>query len=151
MHHVGILQQVLLKFSLDKMAIIQRNTREFTDFSLIFNAHPSNLDVVKKTNEDAIKQSLKNLLLTKHYERPFHPEIGCQIHSLLFENWDPIIERTMQQTIIDLVNKFEPRVKILALKIFPLPDDNSLNITLEFKIINSDKPMTFTTALSRVR
>jgi len=133
------------------MATIQRNTREFTDFSLIFNAHPSTLDVVKKSDADAIKQSLKNLLLTKHYERPFHPEIGCQIHSLLFENWDPIVERTMQQTILDLVNKFEPRVKILDIRINPLPDDNGLNITLEFKIINTDRPVTFTTALTRVR
>lgn len=130
---------------------IQRNVREFSDFSLLFNRHPTSLDVVKKTNEEAIKQSLKNLLLTKHYERPFHPEIGCQIYSLLFENWDPIVERTMQQTIIDMVNKFEPRVRIINLRIDPRPDENGVNITLEFQIINSNKPITFTTALTRVR
>lgn len=133
------------------MATINRNTREYTDFSLIFNAHPSSLDVVKKTNEDAIKQSLKNLLLTKHYERPFHPEIGCQIHSLLFENWDPIVERTMQQTIIDLVNKFEPRVRLINVRVDPRPDENGVNISVEFQIINSDRPVKFTTALTRVR
>lgn len=130
---------------------IQRNVREFSDFSLLFNRHPTSLDVVKKTNEEAIKQSLKNLLLTKHYERPFHPEIGCQIYSLLFENWDPIVERTMKQTIIDMVNKFEPRVRIINLRIDPRPDENGVNITLEFQIINSNKPITFTTALTRVR
>lgn len=133
------------------MATIQRNIRDFTDFSLIFNQHPSSLDVVKKTNEEAIKQSLKNLLLTKHYERPFHPEIGCQIHSLLFENWDPIVERTMQQTIVDLINKFEPRVRLLKVKVDPRPDENGVNISVEFQIINSDRPVKFTTALTRVR
>ena len=130
---------------------IQRQTREFSDFSFLFNAHPTSLDVVKKTNEDAIKQSLRNLISTKHYERPFHPEIGCQIHSLLFENWDPIIERTMQQTILDVVNKFEPRVQIIDIRINDKPDQNGIEISLEYKIINSDRPVTFTTALSRVR
>lgn len=133
------------------MATIQRNNRTYKDFSFIFNKHPSTLDLVSKTNEDAIKQSLKNLLLTKHYERPFHPELGCQIHSLLFENWDPIIEKTMQQTIIDLVNKFEPRVRLVEVRINPKPDDNGVDVTVEFQIINSDRPIKFTTALNRVR
>ena len=133
------------------MATIQRNNRTYKDFSFIFNKHPSTLDLVSKTNEDAIKQSLKNLLLTKHYERPFHPELGCQIHSLLFENWDPIIEKTMQQTIIDLVNKFEPRVRLVEVRINPKPDDNGVDVTVEFQITNSDRPIKFTTALNRVR
>ena len=130
---------------------IERQVRQFTDFSFLFNAHPTSLDVVKKTNEDAIKQSLRNLISTKHYERPFHPEIGCQIHSLLFENWDPIIERTMQQTILDVINKFEPRVQVIDLRINDRPDENGIEVSLEYKIINSDRPVTFTTALSRVR
>lgn len=133
------------------MATILRNSRSFTDFSLIFNAHPSTSDVVRKTNDDAVKQSLKNLLLTKHYERPFHPEIGCQIHSLLFENWDPIIERTMQQTISDLVKKFEPRVQLKRVDINPMPNDNGIEIIIEYQLVNSDKPVRFTTALTRAR
>jgi len=130
---------------------ITRNTRIFTDFSFVFNKHPTSFDLVKKNNDDAVKQSLKNLILTKHYERPFHPEIGCQIHSLLFENWDPIIERIMQQTIIDLVNKFEPRVRLIDVRINDRPDENAVDITLEYTIINSERPIIFTTALTRVR
>ena len=133
------------------MAKTRRHNRTYTDFSFIFNKHPSTLDIVKKNDEDAIKQSLKNLILTKHYERPFHPEIGCQIHSLLFENWDPITEKVMQQTIIDLVNKFEPRVRLINVGINAQPDMNSINITIEFQIINSEKPITFDTSLTRTR
>jgi phage baseplate assembly protein W len=133
------------------MSKINRNIRLFTDFSFVFNKHPTSFDLVKKNNDDAVKQSLRNLILTKHYERPFHPEIGCQIHSLLFENWDPILERIMQQTIIDLVNKFEPRVRLIDVRINSKPDENSIEITLEYTIINSEKPITFTTALLRVR
>jgi len=133
------------------MVTIDRKIRQFKDFSFLFTSHPSSADIVKKTDEDAIKQSLRNLLLTKHYERPFHPEIGCQIHSLLFENWDPIIERTMQQTIIDVVNKFEPRVRLNDVKINPRPDENGIEVSIEFQLINSEKPVTLTTALTRVR
>jgi len=133
------------------MSSINRNSRIFKDFSFVFNKHPTSLDLVKKNDDDAIKQSLKNLILTKHYERPFHPEIGCQIHSLLFENWDPVVEKLMQQTIIDLVNKFEPRVRLIDVKINAQPDLNSVDITIEYQIINSERPVTFTTSLTRVR
>lgn len=133
------------------MLKINRNLRTFTDFSFVFNKHPSSLDLVKKNDEEAIKQSLKNLLLTKHYERPFHPEIGCQIHGLLFENWNPITERVMQQTIIDLVNKFEPRVRLIDVAVNAQSDLNSIYITIEFQIINSPKPITLNTTLTRTR
>ena len=89
-----------------------RTVRQFTDFSLLFNKHPSTADVVKKNDEEAIKQSLLNLLLTRNYERPFHPEIGCQINSLLFENFGPVTRNVMKQSIVDMIEKFEPRVII---------------------------------------
>lgn len=130
---------------------IKRNIRTYSDFSLTFNSHPYSSDVVVKTDEEAIKQSIKNLILTKNYSRPFHPEIGCQIHGLLFENWDPILENTMQQTISDLIDKFEPRVRLIDLKLNPSPDENSLDVTVEFQIKNSEKPVTLKTALTRVR
>jgi len=133
------------------MTTVDRKVRQFKDFSFLFTKHPSTADIVKKTDDDSIKQSLRNLLLTKHYERPFHPEIGCQIHSLLFENWDPIVERTMQQTIIDVVNKFEPRVRLLNVRINPQPDSNGVEVSVEFQVVNSDRPVTLTTALNRVR
>jgi len=132
------------------MAIL-RNSRIYKDFSFTFNSHPSSSDVVTKTDEESIKQSLKNLILTKNYSRPFHPEIGCQIHGLLFENWDPILESTMKQTIIDLVDKFEPRVRILDIVLNVMPDENYIDLTLEFQIINSEKPVTLKTVLTRVR
>ena len=67
-----------------------RNTRQFTDFNLLFTSHPVTADVTLKNDEEAVKQSLRNLISTRNYERPFHPEIGCQIHALLFENFNPV-------------------------------------------------------------
>lgn len=128
-----------------------RNTRVFSDLNLLFTANPVTADVTKKTDEEAIKLSLKNLISTRHFERPFHPEIGCQIHGLLFENFNPITRQVMKKTIFDVVAKFEPRVTILNVALRERIDNNDISAEITFKINNSEKPITLTTAISRIR
>lgn len=128
-----------------------RNSRQFTDLSLAFNIHPTTADLVKKSGEEAIKASLRNLISTRNYERPFHPEIGCQIFSLLFENSNPVTTEIMKKTIFQVIEKFEPRVTVLDVRVRDAADENSLSIDIIFKIINSDRPITFNTVISRVR
>ncbi len=128
-----------------------RNTRTFTDFNLLFSKHPVSNDLNVKTNEDAVKSSLRNLISTKNYERPFHPEIGCQVHSLLFENFTPVTVQTMKRSIFEVVRKFEPRVTILDIKIMDRQDENRIDLDIIFKLTNSDRPVTLSTYLTRVR
>ena len=130
---------------------INRNSKSFTDLNLLFTASPSTGDITKKTDEEAIKSSLRNLISTKNYERPFHPEIGCQIFSLLFENFTSVTSQVMRKTIQDVVNKFEPRVDILDVIVYESVDENNLNVSVTFKIINTERPVTFNTILQRVR
>ena len=130
---------------------IKRNTKTFSDLNLLFTASPSTVDITKKVDEEAIKSSLRNLISTKNYERPFHPEIGCQIFSLLFENFTSVTSQVMRKTIQDVVNKFEPRVDILDVTVFETPDENNLNVSLTFKIINTERPVTVNTTIQRVR
>ena len=130
---------------------IKRNTKTFSDLNLLFTASPSTGDITKKVDEEAIKSSLRNLISTKNYERPFHPEIGCQIFSLLFENFTSVTSHVMRKTIQDVVNKFEPRVDILDVLVYETVDENNLNVSVTFKIINTDRPVTFNTILQRVR
>ena len=130
---------------------IKRNTKTFSDLNLLFTASPSTGDITKKVDEEAIKSSLRNLISTKNYERPFHPEIGCQIFSLLFENFTSVTSQVMRKTIQDVVNKFEPRVDILDVTVFETPDENNLNVSLTFKIINTERPVTVNTTIQRVR
>ena len=133
------------------MATINRNTRQFSDLSLLFTSHPVTADVVKKVDEEAVKASIRNLISTKNYERPFHPEIGCQIYSLLFENFTPVVKQVMRKTIFSVIEKFEPRVVVLDVVIRDKVDNNSIDVDIIFKIINSEKPITLKTAISRVR
>jgi phage baseplate assembly protein W len=128
-----------------------RNTRQFSDLNLLFTRHPVTGDVTKKVDEEAIKASLRNLISTRHYERPFHPEIGCQIHALLFENFTPVTVQIMKRTIFDAINKFEPRVTVLEVNIRDKADENRLDLDIIFKINNSERPVTLTTFLSRAR
>lgn len=133
------------------MATIQRNTKTFSDLNLLFTKSPITADVTKKIDEEAIKASLKNLVLTKNFERPFHPEIGCQIYGLMFENISPSIYQTLKKTIFDVVEKFEPRVQMLDVKISETPDNNSIDVSMTFRIINTERPINLTTTVLRVR
>lgn len=128
-----------------------RNTRQYTDLNLLFSSHPVTADVTKKTDEEAVKTSLKNLIQTRNYERPFHPEIGCQLHSLLFENFTPATKQVMKKTIFDVIKKFEPRASVTDVSINENADNNNLYIDITFKLNNTDRPITFTTTISRVR
>ena len=128
-----------------------RNTRQYSDFNLLFSSHPVTGDVARKNDEEAVKQSLRNLISTRHYERPFHPEIGCQIHGLLFENFNPVTAQVMKRTILDTIDKFEPRVTVLEVKLREKPDDNEVACDIIFRLNNSDRPITLTTLIARVR
>lgn len=133
------------------MATIDRKARQFSDLNLLFTSHPVTADIVKTYDEEAIKASIRNLFSTKNYERPFHPEIGCQIYSLLFENFNPVTKSVMKQTIYDVIQKFEPRVVVLDVVITDQSDNNAIGLDIIFRIINNDRPITLRTAISRVR
>lgn len=128
-----------------------RNTRTFSDLDLDFIAHPVSGDITKKYDEYAIKQSVKNLILTNHYERPFHPEIGSQITGLLFENWSPMLQSVIRQSIINTITNFEPRVKLIDVNVYQRSDENSVDVTITFSIINTETPITIDITLERTR
>ena len=128
-----------------------RNTRIFSDIDLNFTAHPVTKDITRRNDDNAIKQSLRNLLLTRNFERPFHSEIGSPIRSLLFEPVGPMFVVMMQRAIIDVVNKFEPRVEILDVSVNDSIDANAVYITLEFKLVNTERPISLDLVLERTR
>jgi phage baseplate assembly protein W len=128
-----------------------RNTRSYSDLNLLFTKHPVTADVTALTDEDAVKASLRNLISTKHYERPFHPEIGCQIYSLLFENFTPVTLQIMKKSVFDTISKFEPRATVLDVKIRERVDQNDIGVDIIFRLNNSERPITVNTYITRVR
>lgn len=128
-----------------------RNTRIYSDLDLNFIANPATGDISKKYDENAIKQAVKNLIMTNHYERPFHPEIGSQVMGLLFENDSPMLQATLERAIIYTIENFEPRVKLISVQVSLNPDNNAAYVSITFKIVNTERPITVDFTLQRTR
>ena len=128
-----------------------KNTKTFVDLDLSFKANPFTKDIYLKTDEEAVKTALKHLIQTKNFERPFHPEIGTQVYSLLFENFSPAVRIALERTIRETREKFETRVRIINVNVQETAESNDLAINIVFALKNTDTPLTITTFLSRVR
>jgi phage baseplate assembly protein W len=128
-----------------------RNTRTFSDLDLNFTAHPVTGDITRKYDEEAIKQSVRNLILTQNYERPFHSEIGSQVRAVLFEPASPMTTVMLQRSIEDVINNFEPRVVLDLVEVSANLDDNSYYIKIYFRIINTETPIDVDVILKRTR
>lgn len=134
------------------MANITTNVaRTYKDLDLLFNVHPIKKDINKHTAEMAVINSIKNLVLTNHYERPFQPELGCNVSKLLFENLDFVTAASLEREIQQTINNFEPRASVYRVKAIPDYDNNGFTVDMEFLIINRTEPVTITFFLDRVR
>ena len=127
------------------------STRQFADLDLNFTPHPVTGDVGFKKDENAIKQAVKNLVLTQNFERPFHSEIGSSLRSLLFEPATPMTKEILRKTISDTITNFEPRVELIGVDINYTLDDTAVNVRVRFKVINTFTPIDVNLTLERTR
>ncbi len=130
---------------------ITKTTRKYKDLDLNFTAHPITKDVSKHTDYLAVINALKNILFLNHYEKPFHPEIGSNIKSLLFENLDNVTAISLEREIRETIVNFEPRVEVKEISVIPDYSENGFSITITFYIINKTEPITINFFLERVR
>ena len=114
----------------------KRSRRIYKDLNLNFSANPVTSDVATITDVNAVKRSIRNLLLTNHYDRPFHPEIGSNIPALLFENHGPVTANQLQRAIEEVIQNFEPRARLSSVECWPLPDTNRYDIHVYFYVEN---------------
>lgn len=128
-----------------------KNTRIFSDIDLNFLPHPNTGDIGKKFDENAIKASVKHLVMTNHYERRFHPEIGSQVRALLFEPFGPLLDAMLKKAITNTIINHEPRVRLLSVEVNSNPDNNSIYVAIVFTIVNSERPITVDFILNRTR
>jgi len=134
------------------MATITSNiVRKFSDLDLNFTIHPIKKDINKTVDSMAVVNSIKNLILTNHYERPFQPEIGCNVRKLLFENMDNITASAIEREIVQTLNNFEPRVRIESLTVSPDFDNNAFTVSMYFYIVNQTTPISIQFFLERAR
>ena len=114
----------------------KRSSRIYKDLNLNFTANPITGDVATVTDVNAVKRSVRNLLLTNHYDRPFHPEIGSNIPYLLFENFGAVTGNQLARQIEEMITNFEPRANVESVECYPDPDSYKYDVRIYFYVEN---------------
>lgn len=131
-------------------SVVSSRLVDYKDIDLTFT--PNSIgDIYKKTDAAAVKQSVKNLILTSYYEKPFSPFFGTDIRSLLFDLYDAGLKFDIDLRIKAAINSYEPRAFIENINVTPFEDDNSLDVVITFKILNTKESVTLSTSISRLR
>jgi phage baseplate assembly protein W len=130
----------------------KKSVRSFyKDLDLDFTRNVVTNDVVKIEDVNAVKRSVKNLIQTNHYERPFHPELGCGIRELLFENFTPLTGIFIRRKVEEVITNYEPRARLSQVTVNEQPDRNGIEVTVYFYVMNIPEPVSVTTLLQRIR
>ena len=131
---------------------IDRNVRQYTDLDLFFSKKATSKDISKVTDIQAVKRSIRNLVLTNHYEKPFHPEIGSGVRGMLFEPMTPLTAHILTRKIEDVIENFEPRARLMSVRAQPNLDRNEYECTIEFFVVNTPTELVdLTVFLERLR
>jgi len=138
---------------LDTITLATTRNRKYIDLDIAFSPKPVSGDIYKKTEAAAVKQAVKNLLLTNFGERPFQPYFGGNLTSYLFELTDRTLDTRIKRRIRSTIKAYEPRVDFntLVVKTNIQPDYNSIEVTVIFRVINSLEEITLTTSINRLR
>ena len=129
-----------------------RNVRQYSDLDLFFSKKATSKDISKVTDVKAVKRSVRNLILTNPYEKPFHPEIGSGVRDILFEPMTAITAIILNRKIEDTINNFEPRARLVGVKDLPDLDRNAYEVVIEFYVVNTPTELVdLTVFLERLR
>jgi phage baseplate assembly protein W len=120
------------------------------DIDLNFTVNPLTGDLNVKKNNDAVKQSLKNLMLLSLYEKPFNPDLGANIRGYLFENYILNSNKYLEDRIRTVIVKYEPRIQIKTVNVIPNENNNTLDVYIEY-YFSGQSIETFSVNLERTR
>jgi len=131
-------------------SIVSSRTRDYSDIDLTFTNRPSG-DVYKKTDAAAVKQAVKNLLMTSRFEKPFQPNYGANLNSALFALDTEFDPEYISGLITDSIENYEPRARVLNITLNNKPQYNSLDVTVEFQVVNTNEIVEVQVSLARLR
>ena len=116
---------------------ISRNVRQYSDLDLFFGKRTVGSDVNKVTDIQAVKRSVRNLILLNTYDKPFHPEIAGGVREMLFEPMTPVIAQIIARKVEDVIENFEPRARLVGVKAIPDLDRNAYDMSIYFYVVNA--------------
>ena len=123
----------------------------YKDVDTLFDIHPVTRKLNVLTNNAAVARSVKNLVLTNKGERPYQPFLGCDVRNQLFELNDGMVESEVEDTISEVISQYEPRAELISVDADIKPDQHSVEVTITFRVINQQDPISINLMLERVR
>jgi len=129
----------------------KRSSRIYKDLNLSFQQNTATKDIQKLTDVEAVKRSVRNLINTNHYEKPFHPEIGSNLRAMLFENITPQMNHMISKNIELLIKNYEPRCRLVQVNTQPMFDRNGYSCQISFYVVNHPEPVEVESFLERLR
>ena len=128
-----------------------RSAKIYKDLDLDFAFNTATKDIQTLTDVESVKRSVRNLINTNHYERPFHPEIGSDVRAMLFEPMTPLTALNLQRKVAEVLNNFEPRINLQQVLATPDLDRNSYHLRIMFYVVGVAGDVTVETMLERLR
>ena len=128
-----------------------RSSKIFKDLNLDFQQNTATKDIQKITDAESVKRSVRNLINTNHYEKPFHPEIGSNLRAMLFELMSPQMNHLISKQIENLINNYEPRCNLVEVFAQPMFDRNGYSVQISFMVNNHQEPVIVESFLERLR
>ena len=128
-----------------------RSSRIFKDLNLDFQQNSATKDIQKIKDVESVKRSVRNLINTNHYEKPFHPEIGSNLRAMLFENITPQMTHALSKQIDLLIKNFEPRARLVQINVQPFIERNGYRASISFYVINTPERVEMESFLERLR
>ena len=129
----------------------KRSSRIYKDLNLGFQKNTATKDIQKLTDVEAVKRSVRNLINTNHYEKPFHPEIGSNLRAMLFENITPQITHVISKQIDLLIRNYEPRCRLVQVNTQSMFERNGYACQISFYVVNYPEPVEVESFLERLR
>ena len=129
-----------------------RSVKQYSDLDLFFSMKKASKDISRVFDIQAVKRSVRNLILMNHYEKPFHPEIGSGVRDVLFENMTPTTSHILTRKIEMVIEQFEPRARLISVTASPNLDRNEYECTIQFYVVNAPTELVdLTVFLERLR
>ena len=129
----------------------KRSARIYKDLNLNFEQNSATKDIQKLTDVESVKRSVRNLINTNHYEKPFRPQVGSNLRAMLFELISPQMNHAISKEIDLLIRNYEPRCRLVEVSSNPQIDKNAYAVTISFYVVNHPEPVVVESFLERLR
>ena len=129
----------------------KRSVKIYKDLNLDFQQNTATKDIQKITDVESVKRSVRNLINTNHYEKPFRPQVGSNLRGMLFELISPQMNHAISKEIDLLIRNYEPRCRLVEVSSNPQIDKNAYSVTISFYVVNHPEPVIVESFLERIR